>query len=336
MSVRAGGCERGVWSAVFGCVVAMGVGVEATPLTVVNPGFEDIGGESVVNEFTFGPLNGWGLYDPEGITGGGAGGTYFIGTLRPFEPDPVGEPGVYAFFDEGAIEGERVGIAFNFAGSGGEGAYGLEQTLVDELEALRRYRLTVEIGNIGSGTSLGGGFFPLDGFPGYRVDLLAGGVVVASDVNTLAGSIPDGGWGTSSLVFTSGSSVFLEGEERIGQSLGIRLVNLNEVDASFPGSDLEVDFDDVRLEVLLAADFNGDLTVDLIDLSVLATNFDTGAGRLFAEGDANGDGLVDLIDLSVLATLFGQSDVVLLPEPGVVGLMVGLGVLVGRRGSVTR
>ena len=34
---------------------------------------------------------------------------------------------------------------------------------------------------------------------------------------------------------------------QLGQPLAIRLVNLNIVDPLFPGSDLEVDFDDVRL-----------------------------------------------------------------------------------------
>src|SRR5262245_18552764 len=85
----------------------------AAPVAVVNPGFEDISGESQFNEFTFGPLNGWGLYDPHNIAAGGAGNTYFIGTLTPFEPDPVGNPGVYANFPGGAAEGQRVAIAFN-------------------------------------------------------------------------------------------------------------------------------------------------------------------------------------------------------------------------------
>jgi uncharacterized protein (TIGR03382 family) len=35
---------------------------------------------------------------------------------------------------------------------------------------------------------------------------------------------------------------------QLGQSLGIRLVNLNVIDGAFPTADLEVDFDDVRLD----------------------------------------------------------------------------------------
>lgn len=216
---------------------------EAAPVTVVNPGFEDISGETQQNEFTFGPLNGWDLYDPGAITAGGAGATYYIGTLTPFEPDPIGNPGVYANFPAGAAEGQRVGIAFNFFGSGGGGEYGMEQTLAETLAANTTYTLEVEIGNIDSATAVSGQFFELSGFPGYRVELLAGGQVLAQDANSLAGSIPDGEFGTSTIVFASGAS-----HPQLGQPLAIRLVNLNVVDPSFPASDLEVDFDDIRLD----------------------------------------------------------------------------------------
>ena len=37
-------------------------------LNVVNPGFEDITGQSVFNEFTFGEPVGWSIYDPDNIT----------------------------------------------------------------------------------------------------------------------------------------------------------------------------------------------------------------------------------------------------------------------------
>jgi hypothetical protein len=215
----------------------------AAPLSVVNPGFEDISGESPVNEFTFGPLNGWGLYDPGTITSGGAGPTYFIGTLTPFEPDPGGNPGVYEFFPAGAPEGQRVGIAFSFFGSGGQGEWGMVQTLADTLQPKTRYTLRVRIGNIASGTSVGGGVFPLDGFPGYRVVLLAGGEMLAQDLNSLAGSIPDGEWAESTVEFVTGVH-----HDQFDENLEIRLINLNVVDPAYPNSDLEVDFDDVRLD----------------------------------------------------------------------------------------
>ena len=232
---------------IFRIVAAVGILIPTlalgAPVAVVNPGFEDISGESPVNEFTFGPLAGWDLYDPGAITAGGAGPTYFIGTLTPFEPDPIGNPGVYANFPAGAAESQRVGIAFNFFGSGGGGEYGFEQTLAATLQADTTYTLEVEIGNIDSATSMGGQFFPLEGFPGYRVDLMAGGQILAQDVNGLGGTIPDGEFGTSTVVFATGAS-----HPQLGQPLTIRLVNLNVVDPAFPSSDLEVDFDDVRLD----------------------------------------------------------------------------------------
>ncbi len=229
--------------------------VVASAVPVVNAGFEDISGESPFNEFTFGPLNGWDLYDPNGVTDGGDGPTYFVGTLTPFEPDPVGNPGVFANFPGGAAEGQRVAIAFNFAGSDGQGEYGLQQTLAETLAANTTYVLQVEIGNIDSATAMNGQFFELQGFPGYRVDLLAGGVVIAQDNNSLAGSISDGEFSTSSFEFTTGQA-----HPQLDQALGIRVVNLNVLDPAFPASDIEVDFDDVRLDARPAID--GDLDVD--------------------------------------------------------------------------
>ncbi|MGR8919388.1 MAG: hypothetical protein ACU85V_07200 [Gammaproteobacteria bacterium] len=218
-------------------------GAGAAPVAVVNPGFEDISGESMSNEFTFGPLSGWDLYDPGNVTSGGEGPTYYIGTLTPFEPDPVGSPGVYANFPGGAPEGERVGIAFNFAGSGGGGEYGFEQKLAAILAPNTTYTLTVAIGNIASATSSSGTFFDLDGFPGYRIELLAGGEVLAADDNGLSGAIPEGEFMDAQASFTTGAA-----HPNLGAALGIRLVNLNVVDPLAPGADLEVDFDHVRLD----------------------------------------------------------------------------------------
>lgn len=191
----------------------------------------------------FGPLTGWGLYDPGNITTGGAGNTFFIGTLTPFEPDPIGVPGVFANIPDGAPEGARVGIEFNFASGGGQGEYGIQPTLAATLAANTRYTLdNVDIINIGSATSRSGQFFNLTGFPGYRVDLFAGRVLLAQDSNSLAGSLSDDQVGTSTLVF-AGDTAFVG----LGLPLTIRLVNLNVADPADPSADLEVDFDNVRL-----------------------------------------------------------------------------------------
>lgn len=217
---------------IWGLFISTSTGYGAA-ITVVNPGFEDISGESPFNEFTFGPLNGWDLYDPGAITAGGEGGTFFIGTLTPTAP---------TFFTSGAPEGQRVGIAFNYFGSGGLGEYGMQQTLSATLQANMTYSLDVEIGNIASGTAQNGTFFDISGFPGYRVDLLAGGVLLAQDNNSLAGSIAEGEFATTNVSFSTGAA-----HAQLGQALQIRLVNLNVVDASAPNADLEVDFDNVRL-----------------------------------------------------------------------------------------
>ena len=237
--------RRSASAAVALLVVSAFGAAQPQSIPVVNAGFEDLSVGVIYNEFSFGPPAGWVLHDPNSITNGGAGNTFYVGTLTPFEADPVGNPGVYVNYPGGAAQGQRVAIAFNFAGSGGQGEYGLEQTLSAVLAPFTSYTLRVEIGNIASGTAVDGTFFDLDGFPGYRVDLLAGGVVVAQDDNGLSGAIGEGTFGTSTIVLSTGST-----HPRMGQALGIRLVNLNVVDAAFPGANLEVNFDDVRLDAL--------------------------------------------------------------------------------------
>lgn len=209
-----------------------------TSIAVLNHSFET-GSATVFNEFTFGPPPAWQLYDPSNITSGGAGAQFYVGTLTPA---PDGEGG-FINFPDGASDGQRVAIAFNFFGTGGLGEYGLVQTLAATLQANTSYSLQVDIGNIASGMAQNQTYFDLQGFPGYRIDLLAGNTVLASDNNTLAGSIDEGQFGLSVVQFTTGASH----ASLIDQPLGIRLVNLNVIDAAFPLAHLEVDFDNVRL-----------------------------------------------------------------------------------------
>lgn len=250
----------------FGVLTVGAATAWAIPLPVVNPGFEDTSGSlTFFNEFSFGSFAGWTLYDdPPGTAGNGAGNDFFVGTLEP-TPDPA-SPGEFVFFPGGAPEGTRVAIAFNNAGTDGVGEYGLVQTLTGApLQSHRTYLLRVEVGNIASGVAQNGVTFNLDGFPGYRVDLLAGGVVIASDNNSLAGSIDDGAFATSIVSLTTGAA-----HPQLGQDLGVRLVNLNQLDPSAPTADLEVDFDDVRLEMIpaLAGDFDFSGAVDAVDYAV--------------------------------------------------------------------
>ena len=129
-------------------VVACGwpaVESRAGGVAVVNPGFEDLSGQSVVNEFTFGEPAGWDFHDPNNVTPDG--GT-FTGTLEPNGID---------FFNGPAPEGIKVGILFN-SGIEGDGEYGYVQTLAETRQADMAYVLTVEVGNIASGTAQNGAF----------------------------------------------------------------------------------------------------------------------------------------------------------------------------------
>lgn len=195
----------------------------AAVVSVQNAGFEDTTGQTTFNEFTFGVSAGWNVYDPSNIT---TDPNVYIGTLQPNGTE---------FFPVLAPEGNRVAILFNSAQKGA-GEYGISQTLSTSIVADTQYTLTVRVGNITSGTAVNNVFYDLSNFPGYRIDLLVGGSVIASDNNTL--SIAEGAWGTSTVTFTTGSSVAPD------QFLGIRLVSLN---ATTGTPDNEVDFDDVQL-----------------------------------------------------------------------------------------
>jgi hypothetical protein len=205
----------------------------AVPITILNPGFEDISGQPTLNEFTLVLPNGWTAYNPSNLISGS--GLYF-GTLE-----------VDGTFFDAASEGSRVAILYN-QNQKGAGEYGLEQTLTETLQPLTRYILEVETGNIGSGTADNGDYFDLEDFPGYRIDLFAGTNLLASDNNTL--TIPERTFSNAVLQVIAGQD-----SPGIGEPLMIRLVSLNSPlepdDNSAPYDAHEVDFDDVRLDAEL-------------------------------------------------------------------------------------
>ncbi len=199
-----------------------------TTIPVTNAGFEDTTGQTTFNEFTFGVPQGWAVYDPFDVHPSAG---LFIGTLRPNGTE---------FFNSTAPEGNRVAILFN-SSRRGEGEYGYSQELSVVAAAFRKNRLTVMVGNIASGTDEGGTFYNLDEFPGYRVELMAGGTVLSMDDNSL--SIAEGEFATSTVTFTTGAS-----HAQLGQNLGIRLISENILPPGSPAF-MEVDFDDVGLTV---------------------------------------------------------------------------------------
>ena len=108
-------------------------------------------------------------------------------------------------------------------------------------------------------------------------------------------------------------------------------LQFNAATGAFEGSTAELFIDNVSLTIMvdsmLQADFNGDGTVDLLDLDILGANFD-GPGTP-STGDANGDGTVDLLDLDILGNEFGQSaSATSTPEP-TSALLAGLALTVG-------
>jgi hapalindole H/12-epi-hapalindole U/12-epi-fischerindole U synthase len=203
----------------------------ASPIEIKNPGFE----EDVVEPNSFPALTpqGWRLYDPKNIWNGE---NRAIGVLNPTDS---------SFFPEGAPEGHNVALTWLKDGDN-QDPLGLSQTLTATLTVNTRYTLKVDVGNIDSGKGSGWyaqfGFSNIKGFPGYTVQLLAGGVVIAEDNNSLAATLPEGTFATSTIQVDIGDT-----HPQAGQKLEIRLINLNGPGTpEAPG--IEVDFDNVRLD----------------------------------------------------------------------------------------
>jgi len=222
-----------------------------TPIPINNAGFEtDFAPPGCFAIFT---PTAWTLYDPNGVIGGNSA----VGII-----DPTGTTN----FPAGAPEG--VDVALIFLGEDmGAGPVGLSQVLGASLQPYTTYTLTVEVGNIASGIGPppcdAAGFFDLDGFPGYQVQLLAGGVVIAQDNDSLHGLIPEGEFRLSTVTLTTGAT-----HPQMGLPLGVRLINLNIIETpADPG--IEVDFDDVRLTAAPAGSIPAASQWGLLSMSLL-------------------------------------------------------------------
>jgi hypothetical protein len=204
----------------------------AQPIPIANAGFESNSitpGAFVVLD----PQN-WVRYDPSSIIDNAFNA---VGVIRP-------SPGT-EYFPGGAPEGNNAALVYL---AGGQTAQvGLQQNLTATLQPSTRYRLSAQIGNIASGTSLPGSsggpgvFYNLNGFPGYRLDLLAGGSVIAADTNSIGATIPEGEFRRATLIFDTGTA-----NAQLGQALGVRVVNL-KMPGTTNAPNIEVDFDDVSL-----------------------------------------------------------------------------------------
>ena len=174
------------------------------PVTIVNPGFEDpVLGE---DDYTWQDVPGWTPIGDEGI---GIWNT----TIADFDPviAPEGENVLYNEYTVG------------FAG-------GVAQVLPETFAANTDYTLTVEVGN---------SWYYY--FSGYKVQLLAGGTVIAEDNDTLWPAYYE--WATSTVEYTYNPADAI----LVGQPLEIRLLSLG-LDKDNPGGEvIGVEFDNVRL-----------------------------------------------------------------------------------------
>lgn len=210
------------WIGVVAAVMA-GAQLAAQQITILNAGFEDpeIDDNSF---FTGAPPSDWmtfGLIDQYQARD--------VGVLNP-----TGS-GLYP----GAPERSNVAVVFlwNTSHAPTSHAAGLQQTLGDALQLNTTYTFSVEVGNIANtAASLAAGF-DFAGFPGYRIELLAGGNVIAFEENTVAPG--EGQFLTATLNYNVGSS-----NPNAGGALGIRLINLDAA------AGIEVNFDDVQLSAV--------------------------------------------------------------------------------------
>lgn len=220
-------------------------------------------------------------------------------------------PNTTTLYTAAIPHGSNVGVVFlldNFANQAqfANQPAGMQQTLAATLQPSTRYTLSVAVGNIANDVNPPHNQFQFDGFPGYRIDLLAGGVILASDVNTLLP--PAGGFVTASITIDIGTS-----HPQAGQPLGIRLINQNGA----PG--LEVNFDDVHLDALSPWTDLGHAKPGSAGSPLLR-----GAGPLQA-GITNQIELTDALPGSAATLIFGLSQVdlpllqgVLVPAPQLV------------------
>ncbi|MGQ4650013.1 hypothetical protein [Lyngbya aestuarii] len=187
-------------------------------LPIENAGFE--APTLADGDYTFGSVPGWEIYDPNNLVPDSP--TNETSNVDVFNPD-------VNYYPWEAPEGQNVGDVYLIQDPF-SGFAGLSQTLDTLLAPNTQYTLEVEVGNAA------GSFEGLDltGFPGYRVELLAGGQVLSTDNNTLC--IADGTFGTSTVTYNSTAN-----DPLLGEALEIRLINLLQ------GPGLEVDFDNVRL-----------------------------------------------------------------------------------------
>jgi len=221
----------------------------------------------------------------------------------------VYNPTADAYVDE-APEGQNVGIVDSRQAGYYSAAGGFKQTTNASLETGIEYTLSVKVGN------------PLynNDFPGYRVQILAGGSVIAQDNDSL--SIELGTFVTSTVKFSVAAD-----HAKIGEMIEIRLMT-NATMISDENSSLvyEVHFDDVKLttntvttvivtlgvsDEASVASVTDTMTIDVYDNACLAK---VGIGQAVLDaGDINFDCVTDDKDLDSIAAAWLDSTALEVP-----------------------
>ncbi len=169
-------------------------------IAIENAGFEHPG--LVDDDFLF-PAPGWDSYNPDDI-GVGHGCWNPPSDAYPLEA-PQGSNIGYIFFS--IVEVNKV--------------LGMQQTLSQTLQPDTIYTLSMRVGNAN-----GYDAFPaLAGFPGYRIELLAGDTVLAMDDNSL--QIEEGSFELSTISYTAGAddrrgNLLRRDQESLRSSPGVR------------------------------------------------------------------------------------------------------------------
>ncbi len=200
-------------------ITATATSAVAQEIPIYNAGFEEY--KLVNDDFSWkeiGGAPGWDIYDPDSL---------FLGVN-------VGDWNVHEDAHPGeAPEGLNVGWVY--WGLVSNTAAGMQQILDDTLQADTAYELTVQVGNAQSYWSEFNQWdYDYEGFPGYRIELVAGDTVLAADDNSIV--LDEGTFQLSTVNYD-----VKPGDPLIGEKLAIRLLNLTN-DIGW-----EVEFDDVKL-----------------------------------------------------------------------------------------
>ena len=199
--------------------------------------------------FDFETPPGWELYDPNGLIppDNASLETSFTGGWQPSA----------AFFAD-IPDGEQIGTIFLVPSGAGE--VGFAQSSIATIQPNTTYTLSAAVLN----TPGLPGVQIFEGFPGYRLELLAGNTVIAADDNTVA--VNEGEFETATVSYSSSNN-----NTFVGEALGIRLINSNLDNGSNPngGNGVEVNFDNVIVSATSVPESQSIVSYLLLGMSLI-------------------------------------------------------------------